>query len=224
MSVAGPGRLLGQPDGIACKKTPPATKYPPEKPHVVGGIAVSSTFAVWDVFRKLVLFTFLGVAVVVLAGPLLAVLSVLLSVMLGILWFAAIGFLVWFPFRMLTAGREEALQGARHLGRQCREALRGLGRAGLRVLRFFPWSLERVRTGTTHALRLSGRAAWGTARVGGEVAVVAGCGALVGAAYGALAGMVVPLTALAGAVIAGAVGAAMTAHERWAPRHRASVL
>jgi hypothetical protein len=50
------------------------------------------------VFRKMLFLAVMGFAVVVLFGPIVAVLSVVLS-------FALIGFLVWLPFQVLVLGR-----------------------------------------------------------------------------------------------------------------------
>jgi len=59
-----------------------------------------------SVFRKIVLFCLLGFLSVVLFGPVVAVLSAVLSVATVVLSFALVGFLVWSRFRAcFTVGK-----------------------------------------------------------------------------------------------------------------------
>jgi hypothetical protein len=74
------------------------------------------------VIRKMLFLALTGFAVVVLFGPILAVLSVVLS-------FALIGLLVWIPFQMLVLGRsldwnavgQRANAAGREVGRVARQ-------------------------------------------------------------------------------------------------------
>jgi hypothetical protein len=101
---------------------------------------VESKAGFCQVARKVCLLALLGLVAITAAGPILALVSVVLS-------FALIGLLFWLPIRLLLYGREGAVRdgvekgkavarlcgrtaaaswhGTRHLGRHLREALRG---------------------------------------------------------------------------------------------------
>src|SRR5947208_10631200 len=99
--------------------------------------------------RKLCLFALFGFLAVTLAGPVIALLSVILS-------FALIGFLLWLPLYALFAGREA---GWRNCLAKCRAF-------GERVLRICHGALTRAAT----TVRGTVGGAEGIARVAGTVA------------------------------------------------------
>jgi hypothetical protein len=63
-----------------------------------------------DVIRKLLFLALFGFLAVILAGPVLAILSILASLIISVvaivLPFALIGLLVWLPFQALVLGRQ----------------------------------------------------------------------------------------------------------------------
>jgi hypothetical protein len=137
-------------------------------------------------FRQIALLALLGFAVVTLSGPLVAVASVVLSLALGILSFAVVGFLILALFRALVHGQRAAWEGVRqagqNLGRVGQSLLHNLGR-----LLAFPF-----RVGVRSVVTLA-RLAWvvfrktlSGVRVLGEVSLMTLTGVLVGVLMGIL--------------------------------------
>src|SRR5205823_578365 len=77
--------------------------------------------------RQIALLALLGFAIVTLSGPLVAVASVVLSLALGILSFALVGFLILAIVRALYRGQRAAWEGV------C-QVCQNLGRIGQRLL------------------------------------------------------------------------------------------
>ena len=88
--------------------------------------------------RHLVFLAVLGLAVVVLAGPVIALASVVLSVVLTLgsllLVFAVIGFVVWAPIYFLYAGREVAGERIGAMRRSLGGAIQHLARIGTQAV------------------------------------------------------------------------------------------
>jgi hypothetical protein len=83
---------------------------------VEGDGAVNSQPTLFVALKNLGLFALLGFAVVLLAGPIIGVLSVLLSVGAVVLLFAVVGFLVWGAFQAAVKGPEAAMNGLKDVG------------------------------------------------------------------------------------------------------------
>src|SRR6266436_4674961 len=75
-----------------------------------GVVIMENLESTWVVFRKIGWLALLGFGVIVLSGPILAVLSVLLSVGAVVLCFALVGFMVWSIFQFAIHGQEAASQ------------------------------------------------------------------------------------------------------------------
>lgn len=169
-----------------------------------------------DLGRRVALLALLGFGVVILAGPILAVLSVLLSFAMVTLSFALVGFLAWSALQLLLHGRQVAWDNIRGLGQHLGRHLLTLGQGLGRVLAFIPWLVGLILAGVFWLVRFVLRMAWATVRFGTEVAFLALCGVAVGAFVGAAGwlpnqdpGLTVPMSAIAGGVIAAVVGAVL---------------
>jgi hypothetical protein len=170
-----------------------------------------------DVMRKIAVLALVGFGAIVLSGPILAILSIVLSLGTVVLGFALVGFMIWLPFRILVAGQQVALQNVHALGH-------GLARAGGQVFWLaslpFRWA-ARLSAGVLFLLLALLRLAFSTTRFVLEVSIVAGVGALVGALIGLVfdsaspdLGLVIATNALAGSVIGALVAIVMTWQER----------
>src|SRR5262249_35639163 len=140
-----------------------------------GGVAVQSPHPTFVVVRNVLLLALLGVAGLILAGPILAVLSVALSVVLVVGAFALVGLFFWGLFQLLV-------RGPRAAGRSVAGLARGLGRglaAGLRSEALYKVAVGLVRLPVL---------VWQKGRGLAELAVVTASGVLVGVAVGLLPG------------------------------------
>jgi hypothetical protein len=176
---------------------------------------MQSLRATADVVRRIGLLALLGVAVVVLSGPVLALLSVVLSVATVVLSFALVGFAAWSAFQFALHGKDAAWDNIRVMGQNLGRHTLTVGQALLRGLAFLPRLLGRVVVGIGWLAWMALRFVWATVRFVLEVALLAIFGAAVGAVVGAVGmanpetGLTVPVSALAGAIIAALVGAVM---------------
>jgi hypothetical protein len=177
---------------------------------------MQSLRATADIVRRIGLLALLGFGVVVLAGPILAVLSVVLSFALVIGSFALVGLLAWGAFQFALHGQQVAWQNIRALGQNLGRHAFTLGQGLGRVLAFIPRSVGLILTGVLFVVVLVWRMAWTLVRVFAEVAFLALCGLGVGAFVGAAGwlpnqdpNMTVPVCALLGAAIAALVGAVL---------------
>jgi hypothetical protein len=171
-----------------------------------------------EVIRKLGLLALMGFGVVVLSGPILALLSVALSFALVLLPFVAVGLLVWLPFRFLWRGKEAAIQDVHEIHQNVGAAAGGVGRAIGRTITFLPRMAGRL-------VALVFSLAWGilrlalsTTRVVIEMTMVTVTGALIGVVAGVLTGqdlaVAIPTNAVAGALIGAGAGLVMLIRER----------
>lgn len=171
--------------------------------------------------RKIVFLTVMGFGVVLLSGPILAILSVMLSLGFVALGFAVVGFMVWIPFRMMVVGHEGALQEVHELGRGVGRGLGGAGRVTGRVLTFPARVLTAVVMGIFFVLGWMIRKTWLTTRVLLEIGLVAAAGVAGGIAVG-VAGvgpahdpeLAIPMNAVLGGIIGALVGIVMMIRER----------
>ena len=179
--------------------------------------------------RHLLFLALLGLGVVFLAGPVIAVASVILSVVLTIgallLVFAAIGFLVWVPAYYFYAGREAAGERIGAMRRSLGATLRGLIQVGARAVILPARFVARLFRGGLYTAKVMGQFV-------GEVALVGLTGAAIGAAVGlTISAMnnqnpvdVVPINAAVGGGLASVVGVVLAFFpRRSAPRRSATV-
>src|SRR5947209_3853680 len=109
--------------GIRCPRLPHRTKST-EAFIELGDRAMQPMPPAWTILRQVCFLALLGVGVVFLSGPLLAVLSVVVTVGAVVLAFALVGFLVWTMFRTLVLGQQVAWNGAYGLGQHVGHFLR----------------------------------------------------------------------------------------------------
>jgi hypothetical protein len=181
---------------------------------------VQSCHTAADVVRKTLLLAVLGVLAIFLSGPIIAVLSVVLSVGVVVLFFASVGLLVWGLFRLATVGPEAAWRGVRELaGHVARGLVQVAGFCG------------RVAAEGLRRAQVAWRKAGAVARFAGEIGLVTACGVVIGAGVGAVTathspgtGLPVAANAVLGGLIASVVGVWMAVRgNRTAPVHTAGV-
>jgi hypothetical protein len=169
--------------------------------------------------RQILLLALLGLGVVFLSGPIIAIASVVLSLVLAfgliVLAFAALGFLVWAPAYFFYAGREAAGQKIGAMGRTVGGTLRHLVLIGARAVTLPIRFASRLFHGGLYVTRAAGLFI-------GEVLIVALSGAAIGAALGLTVSAtgnqdpahVIPLNAAVGGGIAAAVGVVLALVSR----------
>jgi hypothetical protein len=156
----------------------------------------------------------LGFAVLVLSGPIIAIASVVLSLVLTagviVLTFALIGFVVWAPLYVAYAGREAVSEKIGNLGHAVGSTLRRLGYVGRRAVEVPAYFVARLFRGGLHVTKVTGRF---VAEVVMLAVVGAALGAILGLVFGTMSGQSlttnVPLNALVGGGIAATAGAVM---------------
>ncbi len=184
----------------------------------LGVAAVNNLQAPAEVIRKVGLLAMIGFGVVMLSGPILALLSVALSFALVLLPFVAVGLLVWLPFRYLWRGREVTIQDVHEIRQNVGTATGGIWRAFGRTITFLPRMAGRL---VAFVFSL----AWGilrlvlsTTRVLIEMSMVTLTGAFIGVAAGILSGqdlaVAIPTNAVAGGLIGAGAGLVMLIRER----------
>lgn len=181
------------------------------------------------VLRKVALFALLGFATITLFGPVVAVLSVVLSFGTVLASFALVGYLVWSAFVAAAHGPEVAWQNMRATGQAVARAMPAVGYRCGRVLSWPFRLMGRLGAAVKRGTYFTGRQTWAVARFAGAVAPVALTGVLVGVVTGVATGMpnhtmaaTVPTDALFGGLLGLGVGVAMTLAERKAPVRQVS--
>jgi hypothetical protein len=171
-----------------------------------------------EVIRKLGLLALVGFGVVVLSGPILALLSVALSFALVLLPFVAVGLLVWLPFRFLWRGKEVAIRDVHEIHQNVGAAAGGVGRAIGRTITFLPRMAGRLVAFVFSLAWGILRLALSTTRVLIEMSMVTVTGALIGVVAGILTGhdlaVAIPTNAVAGGLIGAGAGLVMLIRER----------
>jgi hypothetical protein len=164
--------------------------------------------------RHLVFLAIFGLAVVFLSGPVIALASIVLSIVLTLgsllLVFAAIGFVVWAPAYFLYAGREAAGERIRGMGRSIGGTLHHLAHIGKQAVVLPARFTARLFRGGMYTAKVTGQFV-------GEVLIVGLTGTAIGAALGlTIAAMnsqnpaeTIPFNAAVGGGIASVVGVAL---------------
>jgi hypothetical protein len=137
-----------------------------------------------SVFRKIALLVLIGFGVVFLSGPIVAVLSVVLSfaAVLGV--FALIGFLVWLPFRMLLVGKDATIANVHEVAAAAGRDFGRFGRGVAQVLAFPVRVLTGILGAALQVTWFAGKTAFTTVRFVTGMAFLAVFGALLGALCG----------------------------------------
>lgn len=177
------------------------------------------------IVKKIVLFTVLGFLSMILFGPIVAVVSVLLSLFLAVFPFILVGFLVWTAFNLTIHGREQTVQQLGHFGQGLVQAFPRLGERLLAVVKFPFRTLGRVIAGIGYAVEAVAGRVWALVRWLGPIAGMALTGVAVGAGIGAAVGapahdpaQAIAVNAALGGIMAAAVGVVLSIHERRAVR------
>jgi hypothetical protein len=175
--------------------------------------------------RHVLFLALLGLAVVFLSGPVIALASIVLSVVLTlgvlVLVFALIGLLVWAPAYFLYAGREAAGERIGAMGRSLGQTVRRLLHVGTQAVVLPVRFAARLFRGGLYTAKVAGQFV-------GEVALVGLTGAAIGAALGLTLSAasnqspaeLVPINAAVGGGIASVVGVALPFFPRRATRQR----
>jgi hypothetical protein len=175
----------------------------------------------WVVFRKIGWLALLGLGVIILSGPILAVLSVLLSVGAVVFCFALIGFIVWSIFQFAIHGQEAASERIQAMSRHATQALGRFAHACARIIAFPFKVIVRVGDALLAALWFMILRFFLAVRFLGKTSVLTVTGVLVGAVIGVWFGMAnqnldvtVPVNAAIGGVVGTLVGAALILTEK----------
>ncbi len=182
---------------------------------------MSNLPSIFELLRKVVLLALLGVAAVVLVGPVVAILSVAFSLVLIVAPFAFIGFLVWVMVQVAVGGQRLAWDNVRQLGRSIADTVQHVSRRAAQVLQA-PARLGKEIAGRT--AHLAG-GAWRLARAGtriiGEVLLITAVGLLIGGGVDLFAGTprhgpgpMIPWNALLGGALGCLAGTVMAIRER----------
>ncbi len=178
----------------------------------------------WAVFRKIAWLTLLGFGVVVLSGPILAVLSVLLSVGAVVFCFALLGFIVWSIFQFAIHGQAAASERIQAMSHNANQALAQFGRGCLRVVAFPVQVFVRVVDSIFLAIWFVLSRIWAMTRFLGKTSILTVTGVLVGLVAGVIVGVThnnlevtVPINAAVGGIVGTLVGAALILRERKSP-------
>lgn len=174
-----------------------------------------------ELLRKVVFLALLGLAAVVLVGPVIAVLSVAFSLVLVVAPFALIGFVVWLMIQVAVGRHRLAWNNVRQVGQTVADTVRHFSHRAAQVLQA-PGRLARAIAG--RAAYLAG-GLWRLARTGtrvvGEVLLITVVGLLVGGGVDLLfgpprhdPGLLIPWNAILGGALGCLTGIAMTVLER----------
>jgi hypothetical protein len=178
----------------------------------------------WVAFRKIGWLALLGFGVIVLSGPILAVLSVFLSVGAVVLCFALVGFMVWSIFQFAMHGQEAASKSIQAMSHNATLALGKFGQACARIMAFPFKVIVRVGDGLLALLWFLTLRLWLMVHFLGKTSVMTITGVLVGLAAGVMVGaahhnmdVTVPQNAIIGGVVGTLVGAALILLEKKSP-------
>jgi hypothetical protein len=188
---------------------------------------VSNLPSTLELLRRVFLLALLGLVAVVLVGPVIALVSVALSLVLVVLPFAVIGFVVWTLVQIAVGGKHLAWHNLREQGRALQETVRQIVRLSAQVLHA---PLRLVKAIGLRAGDVAG-GVWQLAKSGtrlvGEILVITATGFLVGGGVDLVfgpakqdPGLPVPLNALLGGALGCLAGVAMIVLEKRAQSRR----
>jgi hypothetical protein len=172
------------------------------------------------IVKKTVLFTILGFLALTLFGPVIALVSVLLSLAATLLPFVFVGFLVWTLIQLALHGREQTQRNVQQLGQGLAEAFPRLGNKLLAVVRFPYRVASRLGSGIAFAARTAARKAVALMSLLAPFAGMALTGWVVGAVVGAAVATgpdpssAVLVNGVLGVVLATGVAVALAVAER----------
>jgi hypothetical protein len=181
-------------------------------------VTVENQYTAGYLFRKLVFLTFLGFAVMVLFGPIVAIASVILP-------FALVGFLVWIPFQLFALRRPVDWDRIGVRARALGQDLANCGRGCTRVAAWPARLASGIVAAVVGTLAFLVRTAFSTVRILIQVALMLATGAAIGAVWGVISSSgvdhdrapVIALNAIVGGVLAALTWAVMTVMERRTP-------
>jgi hypothetical protein len=190
-----------------------------------GVVIMENLESTWVVFRKIGWLALLGFGVIVLSGPILAVLSVLLTIGAVIFCFALVGFVVWSFFQFAIHGQEAASERIQAMSRHATQAMGRFAQTCVRILAFPFKVIVRVGDGLLAAVWFLMVRSFLAAKFLGKTSVLTLTGVLVGAAAGVWFGIAnqnldvtVPLNAVIGGVVGTLVGATLFLMEKKSTR------
>lgn len=182
-----------------------------------------------DVLRNILSLALLGVAAIVLSGPILAATSVFLAVAGVVLAFAGIGFMIYTPIHWFLHGREAALQRIKSGTRYLAQGALKVAYGAMHIVAFVPRLLEGLLRGLGAVVSFLWRSVWRTLRLTTELAVLAVVGGAIGAVYmTTMAGPAVehalpaPMPVAVGAGLAMLTGLVMTVFDALPRRVRSA--
>jgi hypothetical protein len=171
-----------------------------------------------DIVRRVIILAGLGFALVVLSGPLIAILSIILSAAFVILIFAFLGFLAWGFFQAIVNGPHAAWKSVGEFPRLAGAGLRRIGGTFKRTLALPPQIGRRALDVVGNIIRGTWRITRSTTSIAVEIGLMTVTGFLVGEvvelAFGAHShdpGLPIPFHALLGSLFGVLVGIAMVA-------------
>ncbi len=183
--------------------------------------------SIFAVLKHLGLFALIGLGVVILAGPVIAILSVLLSIGAVVLPFALVGFLVWALVHTAVKGPQGAIDRLQDVQNRGQDMLKNYGG---NVKSMLTWPLQAFRGLFTGLLVIAAfvlRSAWTSIWFITEVGIVALVGVLVGGVVGWATAQPTDIEAATlshaaiGGVLAAVAGVVLTLRERHASRRLA---
>jgi hypothetical protein len=151
---------------------------------------MESTVTAGNVLRKVLFLTLFGFLALILAGPVIAVFSVVLSLILSLLAvmlpFFLFGLILWLPFQAFVLGQKVEWD---KIGASAKALVSGLLGAFGRTFRGGVYAVRGIGRAVGGVARFTSRAVGGTVRVLGTVLLCAVLGALAGGVLGVVGGM-----------------------------------
>jgi hypothetical protein len=192
----------------------------------LGILAMENRESTCGVIRKIGLLAILGFGVVVLSGPILAILSIVLSFAAVVLGFAFVGFVVWSCFQFLIHGRQMALENIQAFAAGTGHALGSILRTAGRVIAFPVRALAFIVGGILFGAGFLLRQLWHTVGFLSRTALLVAMGVVLGLIVGAIAGVAnhnldvaLPTNALIGGGVALVASVLLTLFDRKPQRY-----
>jgi hypothetical protein len=174
-----------------------------------------------DILKKAAVLTLIGLAVVVMSGPIIALASVVLSVAVAILPFALVGFCAWSLYRIVIHGERPPWDHLGELGTWLGRMMGRFLQMGLRILAIPLLLGARLGVGVAQLVTAILGRTWSFAKAVGEIGVITATGVAVGGGVGVYLGLqhhdmdvAIPTNALMGGILACLAGITMMILER----------